>query len=60
MAAILNFQSERFKLLLDLHHFDTSNEVWSQLAFWFRRKSSEYTLNMAATVTILDFQLERF
>ena len=39
-------------------HPDTSYQVSSELAFWFR--SAKYIFQMAAMVTILDFQLEQF
>ena len=42
-------------------HLDTSNEVSSPLAFWFRiKKGSKQIFNIAARATILDFLSEWF
>ena len=72
IVASLDFRSERFKIYFickspdSFYHFskfwstgcpDTSYQVSSQLAFWFRRRSAKQIFNMAA---ILDFWSERF
>ena len=36
MAAIWDFQSNNFCYFWSTSHLHTTNEVWSQLAFWFR------------------------
>ena len=50
----LGFQPEPFS------YFWSTNEVSSQLAFWFRGKKSKKIFNMAARATILGFWLEWF
>ena len=41
MAAILDFQSERFSYFRSINHSDASYQVPSQLAFGFRRRSEK-------------------
>ena len=45
-------------LFLSTSHSDASDQVWSQLAFQFRRRSEKYIFKIAAMVAILDFRLE--
>ena len=45
MAAILDFQSERFSYFRSINHSDASYQVPSQLAFGFRRKSEKKKKN---------------
>ena len=45
-------------LFLSPSHSDASYQVWSQLAFRFRRRGESF--KMAAIVAILDFQSEYF
>ena len=40
----------------DFSYFDTSNEVSSQLAFWFRIKKFKIDFQQAARATIVDFR----
>ena len=60
MAAIFDFRSELFSFFRSTSHFDTSNEVSSQLAFLLRRIISKYIFKMKDVVAILGFRLERF
>ena len=64
MAAILDLRSERFYLFLiciwSARCPNSIYQVWSQMAFRFRRRSAKYIFKMAATEAILDFQSELF
>ena len=52
MAGILDFRWEKFST----SHPDTSNQILSRLAFWFRRRrSSKQIFKTVAMVAILDF-----
>ena len=53
-------KTDRFAFDLQ-SHFDTSNGVLSQLAFWYEiKKKFKQLFNMSARMAILDFRLERF
>ena len=64
----LSFQEKKFKIDFQdgchvgfpirriLATFDTSNEVSSQLAFWFRIKKFKIDFQQAARATIVDFR----
>ena len=45
-----------FSYFLSTSHPDASYQVWSQLAFQFRRRSEKYIFEMAVMAAILDFR----
>ena len=49
-----------FSYFLSISHPDASNQVSSQLAFWFRRRSEKKIFKLAVMVAILDLHLECF
>ena len=60
MAAILDFQSEWFQLLLIYKSPRYFHWTLSQLAFRFRRNSSKQIFKMTAMAAIWDFLSQRF
>ena len=49
-----------FSYFSSISHPDASYQLWSQLAFWFRRRSEKYIFKMDALAAILDFRLAQF
>ena len=60
MVAILKSDWKDFTYFWSTSHPDASEEVSSQLAFRFRRRSEKYIFKMAIMVAIFEFRLERF
>ena len=54
------FDQHNFSYFCSTSHPDASYQVWSQLAFLFRRRSEKQIFKMAAMAAILDFRSERF
>ena len=55
-----NSDRNDLRFFLSISHPSASYQVWSQLAFGFRRRSEKSIFKMAAMAAVLDFRSARF